>query len=270
MPKNFLPVPDWFSAENQGGNIAVADLSHSGKQDLLVLAVDNPGGLNRGVYRIGRQLDDQGNVTGGWTPWIDIPDWFSFENQGAGAAIFDIDKDGNPDLIVFMMITPEQTRATTVWARNSPMASRRLGSVDPIPNWFSWENQHGTLPSKSRQRWQPRAHRVTTDNPPGQNRGIYQIGRKRCQRLSPAAGRLARWDGWFSRENQGVGAVLISHNGRNDLLVFRSITLSAEPNLLQDWSGVDVNGNVTAGSVAGCAGMVRLGESRRWDRGDGE
>jgi hypothetical protein len=71
-----LEIPEWFSAENQGSNIAVANLTGAGKQDLLVIAVDNPGGQNRGVYRIGRELDGQGNATGGWTPWIDVPDWF--------------------------------------------------------------------------------------------------------------------------------------------------------------------------------------------------
>jgi hypothetical protein len=27
--------------------------------------------------------------------WIDIPDWFSFENQGAGVAVADVSGTGN-------------------------------------------------------------------------------------------------------------------------------------------------------------------------------
>jgi len=49
MPRGFQQIPDWFSWENQGGNVAVADLSGNGHQDLLVLMVDNPPGQNRGL-----------------------------------------------------------------------------------------------------------------------------------------------------------------------------------------------------------------------------
>ncbi len=103
MPGNFLPIPDWFSTENQGGGIAVADLSNNGQQNLIVFAVDAPPGQNRGVFRIGRKLDANGNVTGAWTPWIDVPDWFSWENQGADVAVADLDKDGKQDLVIFMI-----------------------------------------------------------------------------------------------------------------------------------------------------------------------
>ena len=106
MPNGYLQIPDWFSFENQGGGIAVANLSGGGNQDFLVTAIDNPEGKNRGMYRVGRNVDAQGQVTGGWTPWLDIPDWFSFENAGAGAAVADVDGDGQQDLIAFMIDSP--------------------------------------------------------------------------------------------------------------------------------------------------------------------
>ena len=40
MTTPFLPIPDWCSFENQGGNIASADLTNSGRADLVVLMVD--------------------------------------------------------------------------------------------------------------------------------------------------------------------------------------------------------------------------------------
>ena len=48
-----------------GAGVAIADLSGIGKSDLVVLMVDNPTGQNRGVYRVGRNLDAAGNPTGG-------------------------------------------------------------------------------------------------------------------------------------------------------------------------------------------------------------
>src|SRR5262249_53087738 len=103
MPERWNPIPDWFSSENQDADLAVGDLDGDGQLDLVVLMVDNPRGKNQGKYRIGRRLDAQGKVGGGWTPWIDIPDWFSHENQGAGVAFGDLDGDGRAELVVLMV-----------------------------------------------------------------------------------------------------------------------------------------------------------------------
>ena len=64
-----------------------ADLDGDGALELIVFMIDNPPGINRGLYRIGHKLDANGNVTGGWTPWTEVPDWFSWENQGAGVLV---------------------------------------------------------------------------------------------------------------------------------------------------------------------------------------
>jgi hypothetical protein len=88
MALTFNQVPDWTSFENQGANVAVADLDKDGVPELIVLRVDHPtAGTNQGFYRVGRKLDANGNITGGWGPWIQIPNWGSNENQGAGVAV---------------------------------------------------------------------------------------------------------------------------------------------------------------------------------------
>ncbi len=86
MPANeFMPIPDWFSWDNQGADIAVASLGNDGTLDLIVFMIDNPDGQNRGMYRVGKTLAADGAVAGNWTPWVEVPDWFSWENQGAGS-----------------------------------------------------------------------------------------------------------------------------------------------------------------------------------------
>ncbi len=149
MPKGYFQIPDWFSFDNQGGGVAVADLTGVGNQDLLVITVDNPGGQNRGVYRVGHSLDAQGKVTAGWTRWIDIPDWFSFENQGAGAAVIDLNKDGHQDLIVFMIDNvPGQNQGYYRVGKRLDADGNVTGGWGPwiaIPDWFSFENQHGSI-----------------------------------------------------------------------------------------------------------------------------
>jgi len=81
-------VPGWFGAENQGAGIAIADISGNGQPDLVVFHVDNPGGENHGYYRIGWNLDANGDVTGGWSNIKSVPGWFGAENQGAAIAAF--------------------------------------------------------------------------------------------------------------------------------------------------------------------------------------
>ena len=57
MPVNFKQVPDGTSWENQGANVAAADLDGDGSPELIVLRVDHPTpGPNRGFYRVGRRL----------------------------------------------------------------------------------------------------------------------------------------------------------------------------------------------------------------------
>ena len=67
--------------ENQHGGVAVADLDGDGRPELIVFMIDNPAGQNQGYFRVGRKLDAGGVVTGGWSDWQQVPEWFSFENQ---------------------------------------------------------------------------------------------------------------------------------------------------------------------------------------------
>src|SRR5690242_19687896 len=103
MPLLFQQVPDWTSWENQGANVAVADIDHDGALELIILRVDHPTpGPNQGFYRVGRRLDAQGRVGGGWGPWIEILDWGANENQGAGIAVADIGAGGF-GLVIFQV-----------------------------------------------------------------------------------------------------------------------------------------------------------------------
>ena len=45
----FFNVPDWFSFENQGAGVAIAQLENNQQQDLVVLTVDNPPGKNQAL-----------------------------------------------------------------------------------------------------------------------------------------------------------------------------------------------------------------------------
>ena len=254
MHADFLPVRDWFSVENQAGGIAVTDLKGDGTHDLIVFMIDNPPGLNRGVYQVGRSLDANGNVTGGWSGWIDVPNWFSWENQGGGIAVADLNGDGTHDLIVFMIDNPPGLNRGVYQVGRSLDANGNVtggwsGWID-VPNWFSWENQGGGIAVADLNG--DGTHDLIVfmiDNPPGLNRGVYQVGRS----LDANGNVTGGWSGWidvpewFSWENQGAGVAVVNRGVENDLVVFAiDNPVGQNQAFYRILPGVNVNGASTA------------------------
>ena len=94
-------VPDWPFWESQGADCAVADVDGDGALELVLLVADNPVGQNRGLYRTSALAPD--GTASGWSPWTSVPDWFGWENAGAGVAVGDLDGDGVPELLVLVV-----------------------------------------------------------------------------------------------------------------------------------------------------------------------
>src|SRR3954468_14732705 len=104
LPAGFVPIPDWFSWENQGCDLAAGELA--GSAGLLAFMIDAPPGPNRALYRFGRDIDPVAGVAGPWGPWQEIPDWFPWDNAGGGIACADLTGNGRADLIVLMVDAP--------------------------------------------------------------------------------------------------------------------------------------------------------------------
>jgi hypothetical protein len=129
------------------------------------------------LYRIGRKLDANGNVTGGWTPWIDVPDWFSWDNQGAGVAVIDLDKNGHPDLLIFQIDNAvEQNQAFYKIGKNLDINGNvaEWSLWRGVPSWFAWENQGGNI-AAMRRNGNAEMAVMMVDNPPAQNTGYYRV-----------------------------------------------------------------------------------------------
>jgi hypothetical protein len=230
MEPGFIPVPDWFSWENQGSGVAVASLEANGRADLVVLLVDAPEGPNRGLYRIGKGLDAEGNVTGGWTDWIEVPDWFSHENQGAGLAVARLDGGDRLDLVVFMIDSPAGiNRGLYRVGKGLDGQGAVTGGWTPwmeIPDWSFEENRGGGVAVADLDRdGRPELVVFAIDAPEGPNHGLYRIG----QALDGDGNVTGGWTDWievpdwFSEENQGGGiaVAVFGDDGALDLVVLQ-------------------------------------------------
>lgn len=225
---SIMNVPGWFGAEDQGAGIAIADISGNGRPDLVVFHIDNPGGENRGFYRIGWNLNLAGVVTGGWTGPIPIPGWFGAENQGAAIALADVNGNGRPDLIVFHIDNPggENHGYYRIGWNLSPlgMVTGGWSPIQMVPGWFGAEDQGaGIAVADLNGSGRPDLVVFHVDNPGGENHGYYRIGRDlSLGGLAASWGPVIPVTGWFGAEDQGAGIALgnINSAGTLDLVVF--------------------------------------------------
>lgn len=211
-------VPDWPFWENAGGGVALADLSGSGTLDLVVFVVDAPVGPNVGYVRVGRTLDADRGVTGGWGPWQLVPDWPFWVNAGADCAVADLDGDGRPELVLLLVDAPIGT--TVGYYRSARLApDGTAGHWEPwtaVPGWHSVVTAGaGIAVADLDADGVAELLVLAVDDVVGRNVARYTVGWHLDGRGRPVHG-WGPWQevpGWRFHENQGAAAALHDLDG---------------------------------------------------------
>jgi hypothetical protein len=163
-------------------------------------------------------------------PFATVPDWTSWENQGAGVAVADLGGTGTQDLLVLRVDAP----------RGGPnRASYRVGSgldaVGAVTRWGPWLD----VPGWDSNQDEGAALAVAELGPSGlclivlqvrgggdaaANNGRYRIGRTLDEHGIPQGG-WSPWrdvPDWRSFRDQGAGIAVadLGSDGRPELVVF--------------------------------------------------
>ncbi|RLC77027.1 MAG: hypothetical protein DRI61_12250, partial [Chloroflexi bacterium] len=169
----------------QGVGLDLYDIDGNGRPDLVFSVVmDMPytyeGGVNRGVYMIGWNLDSNGDVSD-WGEQSSIKGAFGAQDQGMGLTVADTDADGKPELLVNWMRNPEGAN-TFAYVIGDDLNSD--GSVDywvpgvPIPGWIGHETAGVAVSAADLigNDGRPEMLFAWMDNPSGENYAYYRIG----------------------------------------------------------------------------------------------
>ena len=215
---------NWGSVQNQGGDIAIADLTGTGQRDLVVFQIESQGNPNRGFYKIGRNIDANGIVQGGWTGWMEILPWDSWFNQGGAITIADLSGTGKKDLVVFQIDDRQNPDGRNRGRFKVGHDIRVNGSVTnwsawqdidldeaKKPIWFSWENSGaGVAIADLDNSGKKDIVIFHVDNAATQNQGFFRIG-KQINEKGEVSGGWSPWYGipsWKFWENQGAGIAI--------------------------------------------------------------
>jgi hypothetical protein len=226
MFSDFTAIPDWFPVENADASVAVADVDGDGRPDVVVLMVDASEGSNALYYRIGFGLGDDGELAGGWGPWIAVPDWVAGANEAAGVGVADVDGDGRLDIIVFGVGALEGVNAGYYrigWGLDATgQVTNGWTPWLPVPDWSISMNAGGDITVADVDGdGQLDLVVLIVDARKGANAGYYRSGA-----LAPD-GTVSAWRPWIGvpdwrfKENQGAAVAVADLDGDNvpELLV---------------------------------------------------
>ena len=96
--------------ESQDAGLAITNLDGDVRPEVVFSWIDNPAHHNSAYYYVGFNMDENGNVLGGWSDLkqIDPGKWIGYESGAAGVTIVDLNNNGMPDLTFYHVDNPQE------------------------------------------------------------------------------------------------------------------------------------------------------------------
>lgn len=110
---NPMEIPGWLGYITRDISVALYDTSGSGRSDVIIHSNERALGISRGSFRIGRDLDDLGQVSGLWSTTIPAPGSLLVSVMPritGGIAIGNIGKEKKPTTVILQSVSfPSET-----------------------------------------------------------------------------------------------------------------------------------------------------------------
>jgi len=219
------PTTTW---ENQGLAGDFADFDHNGTPDLFLAWVDNPSGANKVLYRVGWNVNADGQAS--WSGIGGVDTGFGDDLGGLGAGVADLNGNGRPEVVLGWVDAGDRQAYYRVgWDVDAAGVVSRWDAPRPIGLVTSGQGVQGVgldlqdLDGNGRPEliFGYVVYLPPTDGG-GVNRGYYRIGWD----MDPS-GHVARWGGdtqikgAFGTQDQGLGLTVADSDadGRLEVIV---------------------------------------------------
>lgn len=176
-------IPGWVGGSTEGAALDIYDVDGNGHPDMLFGWIYNLTGVNRGHYRVGWDLDANGDSSNWWAHAKYIEGDFGSRDAGLGLTVTDADGDGVLDLVAAW---GRENETGGKWALGYSIG-RNLqdsASVDswapghPIPGQLDYEIAGVTVASADLVAGDGRSELMVgwIENPRGENPAYTRIG----------------------------------------------------------------------------------------------
>lgn len=170
-------MPGWVGTETQGLGLSITNLDASPSYDMILAWVDNPGGENTIYYKIGWNLNSNGDPSS-WSNLKTVPIGTVGSNtQGVATGFAYIDDDNVKDMmIVWVCAEDDEMYYKIGWDINTSGDASTWGNKRSKPGWMGTETSGvGVAISDIGQDNRPDVVFFWIDNPFGANHGYYEV-----------------------------------------------------------------------------------------------